>query len=152
MPRGIYSRPSAFERFLEKYIVSELGCWEWIGRLTDVGYGQLTIGQQWIGAHRFAYEYFKGAIPAGLTIDHLCRNRKCVNPAHLELVTMKVNTLRGIGLAALNNAKTHCPHGHSYDDSNTYYRPSNDGRGCRICRKQATIKRKQKKEATLCKH
>ncbi len=84
-----------------------------------------------VKAHRFSYELFVNAIPIGLTIDHLCRNRACINPKHLEVVTRKENTLRGVGPAALNAKKTVCRKGHTFSASNTYY--SRYGRSCRAC-------------------
>lgn len=87
-------------------------------------------------AHRFAYEDIVGPILEGLTIDHLCRVRHCVNPAHLEPVTHLENVRRGNG--GLNQlAKTHCPKGHPYDEENTYRLPSRpSGRYCRACRRE----------------
>ena len=81
-----------------------------------------------------SYEHFRGAIPEGLNLDHLCRNRKCVNPDHLEAVTQRVNVMRGVSVTAENMRKSHCPTGHPYDAANTYVR-ANGHRGCRACRK-----------------
>ena len=80
--------------------------------------------------HRAIYEKFVGPIPDGLTIDHLCRNRLCVNPAHLEPVTLAANVLRGESLPAKNARKTHCPKGHPYDETNTHITKQ----GWRICK------------------
>lgn len=89
-----------------------------------------------ISDNRFSYEYFRGQIPRDLQIDHLCRNRPCVNPDHLEVVTPVINTQRGdTGLNQLE--KTHCPYGHSYDESNTYNRPDRPQRNCKICKREA---------------
>lgn len=130
----------------------ELGpCWVWMGAITSSGYGNLTIGSRTdgtrrvINAHRFAYETLIGPIPDGLESDHLCRNSPCVNPNHLELVTHHENVLRGLAGAYLQ-AKTHCPHGHPYDEENTVIE-----RGCRICRacrraKDARRHAREKKE------
>lgn len=89
-------------------------------------------------AHRLSYELHKGEIPEGLEIDHLCRNRWCVNPDHLEAVTRRENIMRGDGpkkLGELNSKKTHCKHGHPFDKENTRYRPTG-GRSCRICNRE----------------
>ena len=110
--------------------VSDAPCWQW-AKNPKGRYGQFSVGKQkGISAHRASYELFNGPIPAGLTVDHLCRNTRCVNPAHLEAVTQRVNTLRGTGPIAVNAAKTHCDHGHELTDANTYI----DKRGARCCR------------------
>lgn len=103
-------------------------CWTWNGS-KRTGYGRFSITRRKaVPAHRFAYELLVGKVPDGLTLDHLCRNRACVNPAHLEPVTGRVNTLRGIGLTAINARKTHCLRGHEYTPENTRYRPDGSRR------------------------
>src|SRR3977135_3690762 len=89
------------------------GCWPWLGSTTGSGYGQIRYGGHLL-AHRIAYVLRKGDIPTGLQLDHLCRNRSCVNPAHLEPVTGRENPLRGGSPTAVNAFKTHCPQGHEY--------------------------------------
>lgn len=86
-------------------------------------------------AHRFAYELLVGPIPTGLTLDHLCRRPACVNPSHLEPVSLRDNILRGEGPVALGARVTHCPQGHPYDLFNTYIDPSGTRR-CRTCHRE----------------
>lgn len=89
--------------------------------------------------HRYAYQRFVGPIPNGMEIDHVCRNRACANPLHLEAITHHENLLRGRTLTARNAAATHCPHGHAYTPDNTYLRQRPDGRyerECRVCRRE----------------
>lgn len=123
------------ERFFAKVEFAPAGCWVWTGYIDQDGYGRFTAGARrgW-RAHRFAYEMFVAPIPAGLTIDHLCRNRACVNPAHLQAVTNRVNVLRGQGAPAQNARKDRCHLGHLLEGENVYRYP--DGRRCcRICRR-----------------
>ena len=108
------------------------GCWGWLGGKNRWGYGRISANGKRLMVHRFAYELLVGPIPEGLTIDHLCRNRACVNPAHLEAVDIRTNLLRGNGWSGLQSRKTHCPQGHPYDAQNTYYEP-NKHRRCRTC-------------------
>lgn len=89
-------------------------------------------------AHIVSYEQMLGDVPLGRELDHLCRVRKCVNPFHLEAVPHRLNTLRGVGPTATNAVKTTCSNGHSYDELNTYVRPT--GRGCKACRALAVRK------------
>ena len=90
------------------------GCWIWLSTLDGDGYAKMKFSGKNKRVARVAYQCTNGDIPAGLVIDHLCRVRPCVNPAHLEIVTNRENTMRGETLAALNAAKTHCPYGHEY--------------------------------------
>lgn len=119
------------------------GCWIWIGPRNSDGYGWLSITGHWRRAHRLVYEQFRGVIAAGLTVDHLCRLRACVNPDHLDLVPLKENILRGISFSAENARKTRCPGGHDYTDDNT--RIIRDGkrayRQCRTCDRERWARR-----------
>lgn len=117
---------------LTRFIVAPSGCWEWQGWTSLDGYGELQINKKSLRAHRLFYETHKGKIPKGLVIDHLCRNRACVNPEHMEPVTIKENTLRGFGSPAQNKRKTHCKHGHAFTEENTY--KIHGGRFCKTCR------------------
>jgi hypothetical protein len=114
-------------------------CWHWTGKLVHGGakggYGALSVRNRNILAHRYAYELLVGPIPAGLVIDHLCRNTGCVNPEHLEPVTIGENVLRGTSYYAVNARKTHCLRGHEYTPENTLRTGKNKtGRECRTCR------------------
>jgi hypothetical protein len=107
-------------------------CWPWPMFVAPNGYGRAARNEQ---AHRWVYERLRGPIPEGMTIDHLCRNRSCVNPWHLEPVTMRENTLRGTSISAINAAKTKCKRGHPFDSGNT--RINRDGsRACRTCERE----------------
>lgn len=119
-------------------------CWIWTGWGSD-GYGRFMLGDGAVCAHRWSYEFLRAEIPDDLQIDHLCRNRRCVNPWHLEPVTQRENVLRGVGIAARNALKTHCKWDHEFTEDNTYYRPDRPGsRECRACH-QAVQRRAQSK-------
>lgn len=123
---------TAVDRFVEKIKLDEdTECWIWTSNRTAGGYGQFHFQGRPQAAHRLAYEWMVGPIPEGLHLDHLCRVRFCVNPAHLEPVTPAVNTQRGG-----NAIKTHCPKGHAYDERNTIWTTSKKGRDrhCRTCK------------------
>lgn len=128
------------DRFWSKIDKQQDGCWEWPGARIKGGYGQTWNGKRVIPAHRFAYESVNGLIEEGKVLDHRCRNRACVRPDHLEPVTHKTNILRGEGIAAKNAMKTHCVHGHLFDDRNTRYHKM--GRTCRTCDNTRTRLRK----------
>ncbi len=112
------------------------GCWLWKGWTGEYGYGRFELTRKIsIQAHRFAYLSLVGPVTDGLTLDHLCRNRACVNPAHMEQVTGKENTLRGFGVTATNARKTHCSKGHPFTPDNLTYRRKNrpTERECLTC-------------------
>ena len=148
-------RPTTSERFWEKVNQHgpipahspELGrCWIWKAARAGGGtgqYGTFYDGHRDVTAHRWAWEHFKGPIPEGLTIDHLCRVKLCVNPDHLEPVTVRENNLRASRLI------THCPYGHPYDEKNTrMYRGS---RFCKECdrRRSREYSRRKRLERSL---
>lgn len=118
------------------------GCLEWTGRLDREGYGTVWIKAglpkpRLCAAHRVSYEVFVGPIPEGLQIDHLCRNRRCINPQHLEPVTGRVNTRRSpFTPASINAARTECVNGHAFDEVNTYVNPRTGWRNCRACKNE----------------
>ena len=105
--------PHAIDRLLAK--CSEVdGCWVHRRPRKD-GYVNVTVDKRQVYAHRLSYEHFVGEIPDGLHLDHLCRNRTCCNPWHLDPVPPRVNSLRGVGVAAINARKTTCSKGHEFD-------------------------------------
>lgn len=132
--------PAEFRRrLLSKTVIppDPNGCWAWVG-CTANKYGRLygpRPARYILGAHRVSYEVFHGKrIPVGMCIDHLCRNTRCVNPAHLEVVTMVENVLRGNGLSATAKRRNHCAKGHEYTPENT--RITRGRRYCRECCRQ----------------
>jgi hypothetical protein len=135
------------EQFFSKFKPLPSGCWEWIANKAPSGYGQFRKNtHKNMRAHRFSYEFFRGPIPDGLVIDHLCLKKDCVNPCHLEVVTVKENTLRGIAVNGhINAMKTHCKQGHEYTPENTLKKINNRngsiGRGCRACRDKSNAAR-----------
>ncbi len=125
MRKGYFNR----ERFWS-FVQKSDSCWLWIGRKTHNGYGQ--YGLKYV--HRISYELVHGPIPEGLTIDHLCRVRNCINPSHMEPISMRDNILRGTAPTAVNAKKTHCIHGHPFSKENTLIRKDRPGtRTCLEC-------------------
>lgn len=122
------------------------GCWDWIGANNGNGYGQFRR----LRAHRISFQLAHGSIPAGYVVDHICRNRSCVNPCHLRLVTLRINTLENSeSLTAKNAVKTHCKNGHEFTPENTYINPR-PYRECLTCRRKNDLARwhsKRKKSA-----
>ena len=126
-------KTSFMERFWSRVEKTD-SCWNWTGGKLTNGYGYLlgpSDGRKL--AHRFVYEQLVGPIPEELQIDHLCRNRVCVNPEHLEPTTQRINILRGMSPTAVNAWKTECILGHPFAGANLYMRPDGGGRVCRTC-------------------
>jgi len=124
------------ERFWMKVVGGDVDtCWEWTGAIDRSGYGVFTPvrGQGMYKAHRLAYESLRGQIPPGLVIDHLCRNRACVNPWHLEPVTVRENNVRAGEYA---RSRTHCRRGHEWSPENTRFDVIRGTRHCRPCGRQ----------------
>ncbi|MFI0233133.1 HNH endonuclease signature motif containing protein [Streptomyces sp. NPDC017086] len=144
-PTPVFS-PSVAQRFWPKVDKTDT-CWLWTAHKGGGGYGRFKVEGRMVPAHRVAYELASGVIPDGFELDHLCRVRHCVNPAHLEPVTGRENTLRGQSPSAQHAIKTHCANGHPFNSSNTYLRPTG-GRACRACRRAAVYAYKARKIAS----
>jgi hypothetical protein len=127
-------------------------CWTWIGRPANAGYGKFVDGRKWYQAHRFAFERLIAEIPDGLELDHLCRNRVCVNPWHMEPVTHYVNTRRALLGKPFTGRRpaavaTHCANGHLRTEANTYISPNGHSRDCRDCGRERARRYKARRRA-----
>jgi hypothetical protein len=134
--------PALKDRLLSQIEITDDGCWLWTGYRNPEpkNYGRIRVyGRLWT-THRLAYEVLVGPIPEGLTLDHLCRRPPCINPAHLEPVTVQENIARGTQGWNMR-IKTHCPRGHPYDEVNTW----RDKRGIRYCRACAREKARERR-------
>lgn len=128
------------ESLVEKIDFTRGECWEWTGGRQHDGYGWVWTGARPGYAHRVVYEWLVGPVPEGLELDHLCRNRTCVNPDHLEPVTRRENILRGEGITAQQARQTHCKRGHPLSGDNLYRHGGH--RKCRACqRRMAQLRR-----------
>lgn len=143
---------TADERFAASFIVQDgplpTPCHVWQGCLDKDRYGWWSVENRSLKPHRWAYERWVGAIPAGLVIDHLCNNPSCVNPCHLQAVTQRENVLRGTGITAWHLAKTHCHRGHEFSPENTYV-ATNGGRVCKTCRKGHMASYREKRKVAV---
>ncbi len=138
-------------KFWKRVSIQTSGCWLWQGNINGWGYGRITAGSRATGdkraalVHRCAYEWLVGPIPYALCIDHLCRTRHCVNPLHMEPVTLAENVRRGtageVNRARMKNI-SQCPAGHAYNEKNTGVRPNGD----RYCRECNEIRRQRNKQ------
>lgn len=136
---------NSVERMLIVNVDTSGDCWMWKGPTSKNGYGKTTMAKKWVMPHRVFYEHYKGPITLGNQVDHLCKNKICVNPAHLEDVTPRQNTLRSNAVSAKNYRKTECNNGHILRGDNLYVTP--DGRRqCKECRRQANHKYENKED------
>lgn len=131
---GTTDSPNVEERFFSHVTQGPDDCWLF-DTINSKGYGQFQLDGRNLQAHIWSYEFLIGPVPDGLTLDHLCRVRACVNPWHLDPVPHRVNILRGIGPAAINARRTQCVNGHPFTSENTYLTP-NGRRQCRTCIKR----------------
>lgn len=160
------AKRASLEERVWRYTIPEpnSGCWIWWGAASELGYGRIGVGSRLTnnrgmrGAHRVMYELYRGPIPEGLVLDHLCRVPSCVNPDHLEAVTQGVNLKRGLNVGMTPQCKaagyahkaaiTHCPHGHEYTKENTSYN-TRGGRGCRTCKQGHSRRTEVKRKAEV---
>ena len=149
-PRSFAPDVPLIERVLRRSERVESGCWLYQGSLDSGGYSCLRIGQRNDRGHRITWQAANGEIPEGKHIDHLCRIRSCVNPEHLEPVTVRENTfMRALWVGDLPK-QTHCPNGHEMTPENIYHRPDNGSRQCRACIRNRSKKQLVKlREATV---
>lgn len=149
--KRVMKYPSVIERFSSKYKVNNAGCWVWNAGKTDDGYGQFGVKPYWnVRAHRWSYLYYRGRIPEDKQLDHLCRNRICVNPYHLEIVTAKENVRRGLSVTNKLRMQADCKRGHPLSGENLRM-TSTGNRACKICgnmlqRKYVALRRKAGKK------
>lgn len=140
-----YKATPEIKKFLSRFIIgTQHECWEWLAGKSPAGYGQIVIKRRTVPAHRLSYEYWVGPIPQKHDIDHLCRNRGCVNPYHLEPVTRRENLIRGEGFVPQNAAKTHCIRGHPLEGKNLFINKLGR-RQCRICRNKRQCRYQREK-------
>ncbi len=130
----IFWTPVAEARFRSKFTVEPDGCWVWQGTVNSKGYGQFSLKNRTLLAHRVAYIWWAGELSADRQLDHLCRNRRCVNPAHLEPVDCKTNLNRGVHAG---RERTVCKFGHPLDGRN------GQARKCKTCNRERMAARRR---------
>lgn len=139
------------ERFWSR-VNKTKSCWIWTGYISPKGYGECYFKGKTCRAYRVSFEMVNGPIPDGMEIDHLCRNRACVNPEHLEAVSKRENILRGVCPPAINRRKKKCNNGHEYNAENTMI-SKRGSRVCRLCKVAEGIRgraRKRLKKHAVC--
>lgn len=155
MSAAIILEPAVARRFWAKVELNhETGCWKWRGAVNSRGYGQFALDTVSKSAHRVSYQLHVGAIPEDLQLDHLCGNKRCVNPLHLEPVTAAENLARARAgglihpslISQANAAKTHCKRGHPLAGDNLYTDPKGH-RYCRQCKRAADRRRNARLKA-----
>ena len=133
------TRGSVAERLTRHIDITSDGCWLWTGSLDAAGYGRIYLGPE-VGrpglAHRASYEMAVGPVPDGLVLDHLCRVRRCVNPAHLEPVTHRENVLRGEAPNIVLHRLGVCARGHDLATEASRRRSTGAVVYCRACRRE----------------
>lgn len=133
-PLPEYVKTYAFDVISKRIFIDDSQCWNWQGHITDKCYSVISVMDHQYYGHRLSFAVFIGVIPENLTIDHLCKNRKCINPTHMEVVTRAENALRGESSPAQNARKLFCKRGHVLQPIQEHRRDNNSAkRHCPIC-------------------
>lgn len=133
----------AIDKLLSNFCVDENSCWVWARGTTKHGYSTLYVDGADHYGHRLSYELFVSDIPKGHELDHLCRNRACINPEHLESVLPETNRGRGEWYIEVNRRKTTCPYGHPYSGNNLILNTNHRGGPHRVCRECYSARQKR---------